>query len=419
MAGSSFPSEVDVAVIGGGAAGIGAGMALKRTGASFLILEARPRLGGRAWTFDTGAGFPVDLGCGWLHSADLNPWTGIAEAGGFSIDRTPAPWSTRAAPIGFTREDWLDYRQAADAFYERVAEAAKTGERPAAELLEPGGRWNGLIGAVSTYANGVEPEGLSVRDYARYFDNGVNWRLPDGYGSMIVAQAKDLPVVLDCMVSAIDHGGAAIKLQTSKGVLSARSVIVTVPTALIADETIRFTPALPQKVAAAAGLPLGLADKIYLKVEKPNAFPAGARVFGDREKVASGSYHLRPFARPVIEGYFGGALARELEGGGEKAFAARAIDELATHLGSGIRKYLKPIVATAWARDPLSRGSYSHALPGHADDRAVLAAPVGDRLFFAGEACSPANFSTAHGAYESGVAAAEGAAAPLKSSGGI
>lgn len=419
MAGSTFTSEVDVAVIGGGAAGIGAGLRLKAAGVSFLILEARSRLGGRAWTFDTGAGFPVDLGCGWLHSADLNPWTGIAEGSGFAIDRTPAPWSTRAAPIGFTREDWLDYRQAADAFYARVSAAAQAGERPAAELLEPGGRWNGLIGAVSTYANGVEPEGLSVRDYDRYFDNGVNWRLPDGYGAMIVAQAKELPVALDCTVSVVDHGGGSIRLQTSKGTLVAGRVIVTMPTALIAAETIRFTPALPDKVAAAAGLPLGLADKIYLKVEKPQAFPAGARVFGDRGKVASGSYHLRPFARPVIEGYFGGALARELEGGGEKAFAARAIDELAAHLGSGIRKYLKPIVSTAWARDPLSRGSYTHALVGHADDRAVLAAPVDGRLFFAGEACSPANFSTAHGAYETGVAAAEGAVAPLISSGGI
>ena len=55
----------------------------------------------------------------------------------------------------------------------------------------------------------------------------------------------------------------------------------------------------------------------------------------------------------------------------------------------------------------------SYARPGHADDRAVLAAPVDDRLFFAGEACSPNFFSTAHGAYMSGIAAAEAALASL------
>jgi monoamine oxidase len=63
-------------------------------------------------------------------------------------------------------------------------------------------------------------------------------------------------------------------------------------------------------------------------------------------------------------------------------------------------------MSTRWQADPFARGSYSHALPGHADDRFVLAAPVGDQLFFAGEACSPEHFSTAHGAYMTGIEAA-------------
>jgi monoamine oxidase len=60
-----------------------------------------------------------------------------------------------------------------------------------------------------------------------------------------------------------------------------------------------------------------------------------------------------------------------------------------------------------WAVDPYARGSYSYAVPGAADQRAVLAAPVDQRLFFAGEACSRHDFSTAHGAYNTGVAAAD------------
>jgi monoamine oxidase len=60
-----------------------------------------------------------------------------------------------------------------------------------------------------------------------------------------------------------------------------------------------------------------------------------------------------------------------------------------------------------WGIDPLSKGSYSYALPGKADCRGMLAAPVDDRLFFAGEACSPTDFSTAHGAYLTGIAAAD------------
>ncbi len=94
-----------------------------------------------------------------------------------------------------------------------------------------------------------------------------------------------------------------------------------------------------------------------------------------------------------------------------------AADELARLLGNDVRKRMAPLASTAWLQDPWARGSYSFALPGHADDRAVLAAPVDDRLFFAGEACSPNFFSTAHGAWMSGITAAEAALASLRAAG--
>ena len=92
------------------------------------------------------------------------------------------------------------------------------------------------------------------------------------------------------------------------------------------------------------------------------------------------------------------------------AFAA---DKLARLFGNNIRRHIAPLASTAWQRDPWARGSYSYALPGHAEDRAVLAAPVDDRLFFAGEATSPNFFSTAHGAWLSGITAAADALAAL------
>ena len=77
---------------------------------------------------------------------------------------------------------------------------------------------------------------------------------------------------------------------------------------------------------------------------------------------------------------------------------AQSIDEIVGFLGNDYRRKLKPLAESRWAHDPFARGSYSHALPGHAGARAVLAAPVDGRLFFAGEATSPHFFSTAHGA---------------------
>ncbi len=58
--------EVDVAVIGGGAAGIAAAKRLQQSGRSYMLVEAQSRLGGRAYTVH-GHGFSLDLGCGWLH----------------------------------------------------------------------------------------------------------------------------------------------------------------------------------------------------------------------------------------------------------------------------------------------------------------------------------------------------------------
>jgi monoamine oxidase len=85
--------------------------------------------------------------------------------------------------------------------------------------------------------------------------------------------------------------------------------------------------------------------------------------------------------------------------------AARALRLIL--LGSDFARRVKPLQLYRWGSDPFARGSYSYALPGQAECRGALAAAVDDRLFFAGEACSQHDYSTAHGAYLTGVAAAE------------
>jgi monoamine oxidase len=180
---------------------------------------------------------------------------------------------------------------------------------------------------------------------------------------------------------------------------------------VLAAERIAFTPALPQKIAAARGLPLGLADKLFISLDGAEEFEKETRLFGRTDRKGTGGYHLRPFGRPMIEAYFAGGLAAELEAGGEGAFFDFAVSELVGLFGGSFARRLKPIRSHHWASDPFALGSYSFALPGFADCRQVLAAPVDDRLFFAGEACSAHDFSTAHGGYLTGVAAAEQAIA--------
>jgi monoamine oxidase len=115
----------------------------------------------------------------------------------------------------------------------------------------------------------------------------------------------------------------------------------------------------------------------------------------------------------VILGYYGGDCAATLEAQGQAATADFALGELAGLFGNEIKQRLTPLVGSAWGLEEFSRGAYSMALPGHADDRDRLAAPVAGRLFFAGEACSPRDFGTAHAAYNTGAAAANAAIAAL------
>jgi monoamine oxidase len=403
----SLPSEVDVAIIGAGAAGLGAARTLENSGLSVIVLEARDRVGGRAHTIMAAPDITFDLGCGWLHSADKNSFVKIAERLNFEIDRTRPPWREQSLDAAFPLKERADFIEALDAFYDRAEEAAKSGRDSAASsYLEPGNRWNPMIDAISTYVNGCELDRVSILDMDAYEDTEINWRVRRGYGALMTAYAAPIPLALNCNVTLIDHSGKRVRVETSQGTLTAGKVIVSVPTNLIADESIRFHPALPGKVAAARGLPLGLADKVMLALDQPDALPKDGNLRGATMRTAMGGFHLRPFGQPCIEGFFGGRFAQELEDAGDGALAAQSIDEIVALLGNDFRRKLKPLSESRWAHDPFARGSYSHALPGHAGDRAVLAAPVDNRLFFAGEATSPNFFSTAHGARDSGERAA-------------
>ncbi len=401
----SSSADHDCVVIGAGAAGIAAARALTRAGRRVCVIEARERIGGRAFTQEV-AGHPVDLGCGWLHSADRNVLVPLAVENGFELNRETPPWQKSAEEHGFPREDQRAYRAKMGRFFARVHEEAQKGvDFPVARLLDPQARWTPLIEAMSTYVNGTETDRLSLIDFDAYEDTEVNYRVTAGYGALINAMAVGLDIRLGVQARCIDHGAYPMRIETDRGTITARAVIVTVPSSILAAGLLRFVPALPDHVEAASLLPLGLADKLFLALEDAEDFDTDSRIYGATDRVATANYHVRPFGRPLIEAYFGGQCARELEAGGLAAFADFAIQQLVDVMGADFKKRLRPLVASQWARDPFAQGSYSHALPGHADKRAKLAEPAG-RLFFAGEAVSPHFFSTAHGAWESGEKAA-------------
>lgn len=397
-------THAQVAVIGGGAAGIAAARTLADAGRQVLLIEASDRLGGRAHTV-TICGMPLDLGAGWLHSAQHNPWVAIAENSGFTVDRTLPRWREQYRELGFPKPEQDAAGTAYGALDERLREI---GSDCAADALDPAGEWNAYLEALSGFINSAQWNRVSARDYLAYEDAATetDWRVEQGYGALISCHAAGLPVMLSTPVTAIDTSAKALRIDTARGSFTADAAIVTVSTNVLASGAIRI-PGHDPIFHAAAQVPLGQADKLFLALDHGDEIPANAHLLGNPRAAVTGTYTLRPFGQPVIEVMFGGDGAVEMARRGLDGAAAFAIDELCALMGSEWRSRLRLLVGSCWAWTDHILGGYSHALPGHAAARQTLATPIDQRIRFAGEACSEAEFSTAHGAYKTGVAAAK------------
>ena len=403
--------DYEVAVVGAGAAGIAAAKKLVDAGRSVVILEASNRVGGRAWTIEL-AGMPLDLGCGWLHSAERNPLVAIGRASGFTIERGRTAWQSQWRNLGFTPYERAAAATAWNALEERMRANPPASDR-ASDALEPGGEWNAYCQSLSGYLNGAPLDRLSVSDFLAY-DNAAtdaNWRVREGYGSLISAAVPNVALRLSTPVRAVTLTANGVQLETDRGPVTSGAAIITSSTNVLARGAIIFDPEADDHLHAASQLPLGLADKLFLELHGNHGLEPETHLLGDPRNAETGSYYIRPLGRPVVEGFFGGNGAVFIERAGLLEAFAFALDQLSSLLGSNIRHHLRPLAASSWCHTDWIGGSYSHALPGHAGARAVLARPVGGRLFFAGEATHQSDFSTAHGAWQSGLRAADQAAA--------
>jgi len=390
-------------IIGGGAAGIGAASEAKRLGIDALIVEAKDRLGGRAHTIDWN-GYALDLGCTWMHSAERNSLTAEAVRMGAGIDRNPTNWFGQYRNLGWSPEEQEQAWAAFEQLEKRMAEDPPRSDR-ASDALDAGNPWNPWLDAISGYINGAPLAQVSVADWLAY-DNAAgsqNLRLTCGYGGLLAQVGAHFDYRLATPITAVSRLEDAVQLETADGVIETERVVITVPTATL--HRIRFDPPIDGLFEAAEQLPLGVADKLFLSLEDAEEFPNDAHLIGNPRSSRTGSYFLRPMGMPVVEGFFGGDGARAVEEFGDEGAAAFAVEELAGLLGSAIRKRLKPVAVSRWADEAWICGSYSHACPGQAAARSRLANAGDDRIIFAGEAVSAIDYSTAHGAYDSGAAA--------------
>lgn len=411
----ALPRDPDVVVIGAGAAGIGAATELVRLGRQVLVLEAAPRLGGRAHTDSGTFGVPFDTGAAFAHAVPRNPLAQIATANGVRL----IPYDARPHALFSGRRAAgpadIQAFEAATAALETALDAS-TGDAAAAALLpapKPAG-WERtaqlLAGPLDA---GVDLDALSAADW-RTLDTAPSSLVATGYGALLAQTAQGLPVRTGVAVTKVVWGGDRVVLETSAGAIAAASVVVTVSTGVLQDGLL-FEPALPDwKRDAIAAVPMGCLIKIALGFDPADPLMAAAGedswIVQQALTEQSFAWMWRPAGRPLAVALAGGRFAWELSRADPAEAIAFAREDLARTLGSDAAARVTAALVTDWGRNPLTRGAWSAAKPGEAHKRRLLGEPVGGRVFFAGEACAGRDAGTVHGAWTSGREAARAAA---------
>lgn len=408
--GSGLAAEADVIVIGAGAAGIAAAHQLKAAGRRAIVLEARDRVGGRAFT-DASLGPAYDAGAMFIHWAERNPWVQIARDLGVATSDESWGGGFRVFAGGQPMAD-ADRQRRRGAFgqIDRRLETVDLAKRDVSirDLLGDLGPDLAPIASSGLLLSiGEESERISARDYQRLWA-GEDLLVPSGYGNLVARHGAGLDIRLNQPVSEIRWDGPGVSVTTPAGTLRAQACIVTVPVGVLKAGAIRFTPALPARTRDALdGIGMGALTKIALKVE------------GDRFGISPGTsfleagspkrlmnFDLFPEGKDLIVAFCGGDHARELSAAGPAATRDHLTTLLSSMIGSDIRKAVTGISFPAWWTDPFARGSYSVCLPGREAAREQLAEPIGGRLFIAGEATAGGGAMTVGGATLAGRAAA-------------
>ncbi len=417
-------NDLDVVVIGAGAAGLAAARVLVGQGRRVAVLEASGRIGGRTWTAhppELGAVW-FDMGAIWLHAAECNPLVPLAREAGETL-LNAAEIRCKRTFVGTrpaTEAECADYDDAWGRFEEAadrlLAEPSDTSLAAVARTL-PDDPWAPTIEAwEGPVICAVDADRYSLRDWRSNALWGSNLVPKGGIGAFVARRlGAGLDIRLNTPATAIDWSGAGgVRIETPRGTVRAGACIVTVSTGVLASGAIRFAPGLPVHAREAiAALPMGLAIKVALRATTADRLDLPRHCSLDHRVERAGEpfmiFQCWPYGRDYVQGWIGGSPAWELARQGDAAVADFALAELRRMLGARIDRVFAdgPRLVTRWDANPWARGAYAYAPPGQAGARAALAEPLADgRLVFAGEACHDGLAGTVGGAWLSGEAAA-------------
>jgi monoamine oxidase len=413
IAASGGEHDFDILIIGAGAAGIAAARRVAATGMKFLVLEASDRLGGRCFTDMRIFGFPYERGARWIYTPDLNPLANLAVKTGVILE--PAPLGprlrigSRYAHPGET-EDFL----ASVLRYNKVISSAALGEDVscAQALSKVLDGWRPTIEFVlGPFKCGESLSLISAVDFANSAERTPASFCPQGIEKLLGKLAVNSRIQFYSPVTRIQWDASLVKVETRSGALTARAVIVTASTGALGSGKIKFQPNLPARYAEAIGkLRLGSYDHVALEFDNnPLGLKKDDLIFekATGPRTAALLANVSGARLYVVE--LAGKLGADLVEEGEAAMTAFAIDWLEGMFGSKLKGLVKRTHATRWSKDPWSLGAFSFASPGGQWARKALSDPLGERLWFAGEAVHETLWGTVGGAWESGEVAADAA----------
>jgi monoamine oxidase len=420
LARSAQARDVDVVVIGAGAAGLAAAQEAMRQGLTCVVVEAQGAVGGRASVDEKTFSIPFDRGGAWVHTAAENPLRAVAEKLGFTLVRDEKQllaYDGDNDPVEEGRALEHEVERLA-AHWQSLAERGVDIAGSSARL--DGGKWADVAASVlGPLEVAVDVDQVSTLDFGTIMGEEADCFVKEGLGSVIASLRHGVPLRLEAPASALAWGKDGVVVTAGGEEFRGKRAIVTTSVGVLAKDTIAFEPPLPKwKRKAFDNVAMGVFNKIAFEF-KDNVFgdvPAGARVRRLEAPEQPMEFVVRPFGSNMAVAFVGGSFARQLEERGSAAAIEHGLEVLEKLYGSEVRAQVKAATTTAWGSDPHTEGSYSAAKPGQQHMRRVLGEPVADRIYFAGEACHEEWAEHMAGAYLSGREAAQAIARKLKPS---
>ncbi len=417
-------SAPEVLVLGAGMAGLGAARLLADGGAQVTVIEARDRIGGRTHTSHLWPDLPVDMGASWIHGVTGNPLTDIADQIGAARTLSPydrwATFDTQGRMLDVTdleRQTFTLMEKARalvdDHDHDISLQAAIEGAPEWAALAPDDRRVMRMI--LNTRIE-HDYSGDWSRLSAWSFDDdeafvGGDVVLNKGYGPLVAHLGHGLDIRLGEVVQDISPVSDGVRVTTAKAVHEADHVIVTLPLGVLKAGDVRFGHSLaPPRQKAISRLEMGLLNKCWLRFDHVFWPPAPDMINFTGPQTGHWAEWLNGFpstGQPLIVGFNGGGVADAIEALDDRATTASAMEALRAMFGSAIPDPVASQISR-WRQDRFSRGAYSIVAVGASGkDRCALAgSDWNGRLHFAGEACAQDFPATAHGALNTGRAAA-------------